>query len=185
MARRARTGHLPRTRARRESRRSNSGPSFGLRVSKPWNATSKAHRPAAAIPGPGAPGQMRKTAAGAYQPAWQVQSGPAGAGDCKERSMAKYVISYRAPEDYVPGREDDMAAWAAWFQSIGKNLVDFGSPVRDTIQIGDCGAGQRLRGYSVISADDLDAALLIAQGCPGLRDTGFGVEVGVVDELPG
>jgi len=99
--------------------------------------------------------------------------------------MAKYVISYRAPEDYVPGREDDMAAWAAWFKNIGKNLVDFGSPVRDTIQIGDCGAGQRLRGYSVISADDLDAALLIAQGCPGLRDTGFGVEVGVVDELPG
>ena len=68
--------------------------------------------------------------------------------------MAKYVISYRAPKDYVPGREDDMAAWAAWFTSIGEDLVDFGSAVRDTIQIGDCGAGQRLRGYSVISADD-------------------------------
>jgi len=27
--------------------------------------------------------------------------------------MAKYVISYRAPKDYVPGREDDMAEWAA------------------------------------------------------------------------
>ena len=49
--------------------------------------------------------------------------------------MAKYVISYRAPKDYVPGREDDMAAWADWFQSIGEDLVDFGSPVRDTIQI--------------------------------------------------
>jgi len=55
--------------------------------------------------------------------------------------MAKYVISYRAPRDYVPGREDDMAAWAAWFKNIGNNLVDFGSPVRDTIQIGDCAAG--------------------------------------------
>jgi len=64
--------------------------------------------------------------------------------------MAKYVISYRAPEDYVPGREDDMAAWAAWFTSIGEDLADFGSAVRDTIQIGECGAGQRLRGYSVI-----------------------------------
>jgi hypothetical protein len=42
--------------------------------------------------------------------------------------MAKYVISYRAPEDYVPGRDDDMAAWAAWFTSIGEDLVDFGSP---------------------------------------------------------
>jgi len=99
--------------------------------------------------------------------------------------MAKYVISYRATKDYVPGREDDMAAWAAWFQSIGEDVVDLGSPVRETIQIGECGAGQRLRGYSVISADDLDAALLVAQGCPGLQDTGFGVEVGAVEEMPG
>ena len=45
--------------------------------------------------------------------------------------MAKYVISYRAPEDYVPGRDDDMAAWAAWFTSIGGDLVGFGSAVRD------------------------------------------------------
>jgi len=99
--------------------------------------------------------------------------------------MAKYVISYRAPKDYVPGRQDDMAAWADWFQSIGEDLVDFGSPVRDTIQIGDCGTGQRLRGYSVISDDDLDTALRIAKGCPGLKDTGFGVEVGAVEEMPG
>ena len=99
--------------------------------------------------------------------------------------MAKYVISYRAPKDYVPGREDDMAAWAAWFKSIGEDLIDFGSPVRETIQIGNCGAGQRLRGYSVISADDLDAALLVAKACPGLNDAGFGVEVGAVEETPG
>ena len=99
--------------------------------------------------------------------------------------MAKYVISYRAPKDYVPGREDDTAEWAAWFQSIGEDVVDFGSPVRETIQIGECRAGQRLRGYSLISADDLDAALRVARGCPGLQDTGFGVEVGVVEEIPG
>ena len=99
--------------------------------------------------------------------------------------MAKYVISYRAPKDYVPGREDDMAEWAAWFQSIGEEVVDFGGPVRETIQIGECGADQRLRGYSVICADDLDAALRVAQGCPGLQDTGFGVEVGAVEEMPG
>ena len=98
--------------------------------------------------------------------------------------MARYVLSYRAPKDYVPGREDDMAAWAAWFESIGQRLVDFGRPVRETIQIGDCGAAQRLRGYSVISADDLDAALHIAKECPGLRDAGFGVEVGTEEETP-
>jgi len=81
-------------------------------------------------------------------------------------------------------RPADIAAWAAWFTSIGEDLVDF-RPVRGTIQIGDCGAGQRLRGYSVISAGNLDAALLISHRCPGLQDTGFGIEVGVAPEMPG
>ena len=81
--------------------------------------------------------------------------------------MAKYVISYRAQKDYVPGREDDMAEWAAWFQSIGEDVVDFGSPVRETIQIGECGAGQRLRGYSVICA-----ALALAGAVAGLLAPG-------------
>jgi hypothetical protein len=99
--------------------------------------------------------------------------------------MAQCVISYRAPADYVPGQEDDMAVWVAWCTSTGEDPADFGSPVRDVVQIGDCQAEQRLRGYSVISAEDLDAALRIAKGCPGLQDTGFGVEVGAVEEMPG
>jgi hypothetical protein len=97
--------------------------------------------------------------------------------------MAKFVISYHARENYVPGRSDDMSAWAAWFESMGANLVDIGNPVRESAQIGDHGADQRLRGYSVITAADLDAALMMARGCPGLKDPGFGVEVGVVEEV--
>ena len=97
--------------------------------------------------------------------------------------MTKFVISYYAPENYVPGRSDDMSAWAAWFESMGAHLVDIGHPVREATQIGDHGADQRLRGYSVITAADLDAALMLARGCPGLSDLGFGVEVGVVEEM--
>ena len=97
--------------------------------------------------------------------------------------MTKFVISYYARENYVPGRSDDMSAWAAWFKSMGTNLVDSGHPVREATQIGDHTADQRLRGYSVITAADLDAALMMARGCPGLSDPGFGVEVGVVEEV--
>ena len=96
--------------------------------------------------------------------------------------MAKFVISYRAPPDYVPGRADDMAAWAAWFDSMGARLADIGAPVREVTQLGECGASQRLRGYTVVTTGDLQAALALAQGCPGLADPGFGVEVGVVEE---
>jgi hypothetical protein len=97
--------------------------------------------------------------------------------------MAKFVISYRAPRDYVAGRADDMSAWAAWFDGMGASLADIGSPVREVTQLGECGASQRLRGYSVVTADDLEAAVAVAKGCPGLADPGFGVEVGAVEEL--
>jgi hypothetical protein len=97
--------------------------------------------------------------------------------------MARFVISYRAPRDYVPGRADDMSAWAAWFGGLGASLADAGNPVREVVQLGDCGASQQLRGYTVVTADDLQAALALAKECPGLADPGFGVEVGVVEEL--
>ena len=97
--------------------------------------------------------------------------------------MPKFVIAYRAPEGYVPGRADDMAAWAAWFGGMGSSLADAGAPVRDVAQLGECGASQRLRGYSVVIADDREAALALAKECPGLADAGFGVEVGIVEEL--
>jgi hypothetical protein len=96
--------------------------------------------------------------------------------------MTKFVISYRAPEGYEPGHEDDLSAWTAWFQGMGDSLVDFGNPVRDVKQIGNCSPVQRLRGYSVVSADNFDSALRLAKGCPGLRDSNFGVEVGAVLE---
>jgi len=97
--------------------------------------------------------------------------------------MSKFVIAYRAPEGYVPVRADDMAAWAAWFGGMGSSLADAGAPVRDVAQLGECGASQRLRGYSVVIADDREAALALAKECPGLADPGFGVEVGIVEEL--
>lgn len=99
--------------------------------------------------------------------------------------MPAYVIAYRAPAEYEPGDAGDMAAWGAWLQGLGDKLIDFGKPVRDTAQIGDCGATQRFRGYSVITADDLESAIAMANGCPGLAHPRFGVEVGVAQELAG
>ena len=77
--------------------------------------------------------------------------------------MPTYVIAYRAPKDYEPGDAGDMAAWDAWRHSMGDKLRDFGKPVRDTTQIGDCGATQRFRGYSIITANDLESAVAMAK----------------------
>jgi hypothetical protein len=93
--------------------------------------------------------------------------------------MAQFLFSYRTPADYAPARPDSLSAWAAWFQGMGDQLVDAGQPVRESRQIGDCGAGQRLAGYTVVTADTVEEALTLAQGCPGLQ-RGFGVEVGAL-----
>jgi hypothetical protein len=91
--------------------------------------------------------------------------------------MANYLFTYRMPRDYRPGRPDAMAAWGAWFEGMGSQLVEAGQPVFESQAIGECGPDTRAGGYSIISADSLEVAISIAKGCPALDDGG-GVEVG-------
>jgi hypothetical protein len=96
--------------------------------------------------------------------------------------MAKFLFSYRMPKAYVPGRPDAVAAWSAWFQGMGDSVTDRGNPVFESASLGRTGEDTALGGYSLITADDLEAALALAKGCPALAE-GAGVEVGVITEL--
>ncbi len=42
--------------------------------------------------------------------------------------MPTFLITNRAPKNYR-GSADTMAAWNAWFEHLGANLVDRGNPV--------------------------------------------------------
>jgi hypothetical protein len=98
--------------------------------------------------------------------------------------MAKYVFSYRVPSDYAPNAGTP-AEWQAWFGEMGSALVDVGNAVTDYASLGEVGgSGSRMVGYSVVSAEDMDAALVLAKDCPALR-VGGGVEVGPVMEAAG
>jgi hypothetical protein len=98
--------------------------------------------------------------------------------------MANYVFSYRVPSDYVPGA-DAAAEWQDWFGEMGSALVDLGHAVTSYGSLGDVGgSASRMIGYSVVTAEDMDAALALAQDCPALR-VGGGVEVGPVMEGAG
>ena len=63
---------------------------------------------------------------------------------------------------------------------MGTSVTDLGKPVLQATALGDCGTGTRLGGYSLITADDLEAALKLAKGCPSLEQGG-GIEVGGVE----
>jgi YCII-related domain len=97
--------------------------------------------------------------------------------------MPKYVLTYRNPTGYTPTAET-RAAWTAWFDSMGDQLVDLGKPAVGRASLGNCSMDStELGGYSVIEADDLEAAAAVAKGCPHLN-RGGGVEVGQLGEVP-
>ena len=96
--------------------------------------------------------------------------------------MAKFVFTYRMPAGYVPGRPGTMAAWTAWFESMGESLAGIGNPVIESAELGNCGPGTRLGGYSFVTAGDLESAVAIAKRSPAL-DAGGVVELGMVTEI--
>jgi hypothetical protein len=68
---------------------------------------------------------------------------------------------------------------------MGDQLVDLGKPAAARAAIGNCDpASTELDGYSLISAENLEAAMAIAKGCPHLDRNG-GVEIGQLGEVPG
>ena len=99
--------------------------------------------------------------------------------------MPKYVLAYHGGA----GMEMDeaamaqvMEAWGKWFGELGDALIDGGNPTAATKTVGsdgsvsDGGGANPITGYSLISADDLDAAVAKAKGCPILT-AGGSVEV--------
>lgn len=106
--------------------------------------------------------------------------------------MPTYLFSYRVPrtplqdvlseltEEQRGGR---IRAWNGWFESMGSDVIERGRPVGAAHEVGTCDADMRVGGYSLVTAESLDEALRMAEGCPGI-DWGGGLEVGELLELP-
>jgi hypothetical protein len=90
--------------------------------------------------------------------------------------MSTFVLTHRAPKNYT-GSAENMAAWNAWFERLGANLIDRGNPIFARQSLGNCGSDTVLGGYTLISANDMEAAITLTNGCPMLAEGG-GVEVG-------
>lgn len=79
--------------------------------------------------------------------------------------MARFLFSYRVAKGYRPGAESGKA-WQAWFESLGSSRIDTGHAVIATRTLGNLDAETRLGGYSVVAAEDMEAAAALAAGCP-------------------
>ena len=87
--------------------------------------------------------------------------------------MGSYVLLYSGGS--MPESEEEQAqvmkAWTDWFDSLGGAVTDPGNPFTPQAKrVGSDGSMSEMpaeaSGYSIVSADSLDAAADIAKGCP-------------------
>ncbi len=89
--------------------------------------------------------------------------------------MPDYIIAYHGgtkPDSPQEGAEH-MAKWQAWITDLGEAVVNPGTPLGPSKMVShkgvsDAGGANALSGFSIITADDMEAALLIARDCPFL-----------------
>ncbi len=102
--------------------------------------------------------------------------------------MAKFLFAYRggAMPEGEAAQASVMAAWGAWFETVGGGVLDPGDPSaksRTVTSDGTVGpeSAASLSGYTVIQADSLDAAVGFARTCPVLAG---GASIEVIETFP-
>lgn len=104
--------------------------------------------------------------------------------------MPKFMLAYHGGE--MPQSEEEgekmIAAWMGWLAGLGTAVADAGNPVglsktvhRDRVV--DDGGANPLSGYSILIADDINAACEMAGGCPILNSGSGSVEVAEIHEI--
>jgi hypothetical protein len=93
--------------------------------------------------------------------------------------MSNFLLAYTGGSmaETPEAQAQTMAAWGAWFESLGDSVVDWGAPFAASSTIAadgstSDGGSSKLTGYSVVSAESLDDAVAKVKGCPILASGG-------------
>ena len=90
--------------------------------------------------------------------------------------MPNFIIAYHGgekPESPEEGAKQ-MEKWKAWVGSLGDAIVNPGTPlgmskIVTSSSVSDADESNSLTGYSIVKADNMDAALDMAKSCPFLE----------------
>ncbi len=110
--------------------------------------------------------------------------------------MTKYLFIYHAPmppADAAPPDPSEMEAvmgqWMAWAGRVGEEMVDFGTPLAGGVRVTPSGTSpstNEVTGYTIIEAQDMEAALALAEVHPHLTmPGGCTIEVHEAQPVPG
>lgn len=89
--------------------------------------------------------------------------------------MAHFIFAYHGGKK--PESEEEGIAllqrWQDWMTSLGDQVVNPGNPVGLSKTVSstgteDHGGANPLSGFSIVSADTIDAAIALTEGCPHL-----------------
>jgi len=103
--------------------------------------------------------------------------------------MPDYIIAYHGGGK--PGTPEEgtahMAKWKDWLAGLDDAVVNRGTPlgksrIVSAEGVSDDGGPNTMSGFSVVQADDIDAAIAMARGCPFL-DLGGTLEVAEMLEM--
>jgi len=90
--------------------------------------------------------------------------------------MTNYVLTYYGEAQFASQEEGQayQIKWREWSGNIGDKWVNAGWPIArsktvSTDDVKDNSTSPRVTGFSVLSADSLEAAIEIAKKCPHLE----------------
>ena len=90
--------------------------------------------------------------------------------------MTNFILAYyggKMPESPEEGAEH-MAKWEAWANGLGEALVNRGTPLGNSKSVSSSGVingggDNPLMGYSILKAENIDAAVRMVEGSPHIN----------------
>ncbi|HEV7147586.1 MAG TPA: hypothetical protein VGN48_11385 [Pedococcus sp.] len=104
--------------------------------------------------------------------------------------MSTYLLVYQGPIDgpmpEMSKEESDAMnqAWGDWMGKVGPALADVGAPTGDRARVGGSSGPLPITGYSVLTADSLEAAKALCDGHPFLAGAPADFSVDVYELTP-
>ena len=106
--------------------------------------------------------------------------------------MPKFMMVYKGEATDMSDMTEEeagavMAKWATWIENVGPALSDIGTPFGPGASVIDDGTSGRaisLTGYSIVEAEDMEAARGLADGHPYLSEGKGDYAVDIYEMMP-